>query len=235
MSKQDESVQKYLKTSQKQEKTIYEQIADSDYQIERLLSKKWKNPYAVLLLKMSDPIEKISTHYKRFLISLHPDKCTNIKAKDAFSVIQKAYKILQDPNSQRIYKRILKEAYDKTIYEREQANKTRRLKNLPLLPEDTFEFDLKINCRRLFNEIEDKKNQLLKMDEDLRKSRNQKLQVLALKEHYKLLTNEEWDKNRTKRINKWKKFKNRNNKIGSRNSDHSIRSFKKKFDSYKRF
>ena len=233
---QKQSVQKYLQNEiQKKKMTIYEEIASSDRQIERLLSKKWKNPYEVLLLSMNVPVEKISKHYKRFVLSLHPDKCSNEKSKDALSVIQKAYKILQDPNSQKIYKRILKEAYDKTIYEREQSNKKKRSKNLPCLPEDTFDFDLKINCRRLFNEIEEKKNQLLKMDEDLRKSRNQKLEILALKEHYKLLTEEEWDKNRVKRIKKWKNFKSRNNKIGSRNSDHSIRSFKKKFDSYKRF
>ncbi len=225
---EESSIQKYLqKEIKKNSQSVYEQIADSESQIERLLSKKWNNPYEVLLAKMTDSFETITKNYKRFLKSLHPDRCSFPKAKEAFSVIQKAYQTLQNPDSQKIYKRILKEAFDKTVFEREQNNKIKKEKNLPLLPNDTFDVDLQINCRRLFSEIEEKKKQLFKYDEDQRLKRNEKLQELALKEHYKILTEEEWDKTRQKRIAKWKVFKNRNNKIGSKNSDFSMRSFRK--------
>lgn len=50
---------------------------------------------------------------------------------------------------------------------------------------------------------------------------------MALREHYKLMTEEEWDSSREKRIKKWKDFKKRDNKIGSKFSDGSIRKFKK--------
>lgn len=48
-----------------------------------------------------------------------------------------------------------------------------------------------------------------------------------MREHYKLLTDDEWEKTREKRIKKWKDFKNKDNKIGSKNSDLSIRRFNK--------
>ena len=140
-----------------------------------------------------------------------------------------------DPEKRVIYQKIMREAWERTSFERNQRNKERSARGLPLLPEDTFEVDFRLNCRRLFDEIEDKKNQLLKMDENAVKRRNQDLELLGLKEHYKVLTEEEWDRTRDTRIKKWKFFQQKGNKVGSRGSDGSIRLPKKRFDEVKRF
>jgi len=129
----------------------------------------------------------------------------------------------------------MKEAYDRTIFEREMENKSRAQKGLSKLPDDTFDTDFKINSRRVFDEIEDKKNQLLKMDHNSVKRRNQQLELLSLKEHYKVLTEEEWERTRENRIKKWKFFQQKGNKIGTKGSDGSIRLPKKRFDEERRF
>ena len=134
-----------------------------------------------------------------------------------------------------IYQRIMREAWERTVFERDQRDRERATRTLPPLPADTFEVDFRLNCRRLFDEIEDKKNQLLKMDQNLVKRRNQDLELMSLKEHYKVLTEEEWDRTRDTRIKKWKFFQQKGNKIGSRESDGSIRLPKKRFDEVKRF
>jgi DnaJ family protein C protein 8 len=129
----------------------------------------------------------------------------------------------------------MKEAHDRTMFERELENKSRAQKGLSRLPEDTFETDFNLNCRRVFDEIEDKKNHLLKMDQNTVKRRNQELELLSLKEHYKVLTEEEWERTRDNRIKKWKFFQQKGNKIGTKGSDGSIRLPKKRFDQEKRF
>jgi len=150
-------------------------------------------------------------------------------------VISQAYTTLMDAEKRQIYQRIMKEAYDRTVFEREMENKSRAKKGLINLPEDTFESDFKLNCRRVFDEIEDKKNHLLKMDQNSVKRRNQELELLSLKEHYKVLTEEEWEKTRENRIKKWKFFQQKGNKIGTKASDGSIRLPKKRFDQERRF
>ena len=212
-----------------------QEIMDSESQAERLSAQQWKNPYEVLLLNFDCSEEDIKRHYKLFTMSLHPDKCDHPKAKEAFAVVSQAYKTLMDPDKRRIYQRIMKEAWNKTVFERSQKNKERKAKGLPLLPEDTFYHDYKINCRRLFQEIDDKKAHLFKMDEMSRLKKNQELEIMALKEHYKILTEEEWDKTRSDRVNKWQNFKKKANKIGSKTSDGSIRPVNKEFDKVKRF
>lgn len=79
------------------------------------------------------------------------------------------------------------------MFEREVENKRRKIAGLPLLPEETIDRDLDLNVRKVFDEIEEKKNYLIKMDQNLLKKRNQELELLGYKEHYKILTEEVWE------------------------------------------
>lgn len=115
------------------------------------------------------------------------------------------------------------------------TNQKRIKSGLTILPEETFMNDFAINSRRVFDDIEDKKNHLLKMDQNMVDKRNEEIQAYGLKEQYKLLTEEEWEKSREHRIKKWSDFKKKGNKIGTRNSDGSVRLPKKDFEQERRF
>ena len=62
----------------------------ADEQIERLLAQVWKNPYEVMLLNHLSTDEEVKQHYKIFMMTLHPDRCDHVKAKDAFNGILKS-------------------------------------------------------------------------------------------------------------------------------------------------
>ena len=139
------------------------------------------------------------------------------------------------PEKRKIYQRILKEAWDRTEFERDIKNKKRIQDGLERLPEGTFMSDFAVNSKRIFEDIEDKKNHLLKMEKNVNERRNHEIELYGLKEQYKLVTEEEWEKTREQRIKKWKDFKDRGNKVGTRGSDGSVRLPKKNFESEKRY
>jgi DnaJ family protein C protein 8 len=59
---------------------------------------------------------------------IHPDKCKLPKATDAFHVVEQAYKTLENPEKRNIYQRIMREARERTEYERKKENKRRKKK-----------------------------------------------------------------------------------------------------------
>lgn len=75
----------------------------------------------------------------------------------------------------------------------------------------------------MFDEIEDKKNHMIRMEENSKKRRLETLELLSLKQQYKILTEDEWVKSREQRVQKWKKYQNKKKKIGSKGTDYSIR------------
>ena len=210
-------------------KTVKEEIMDSEYQVDRLTGQTWRNPVEILLLPYPFNEQDIKNHFKMFSLSIHPDRCKSPKAGEAFNVIHSAYTTLLDSSKRQIFERILEEAYQRTVYERKLENEKRKNKELDKLPEETFQTDFQLNSRRVFEEIEDKKNQLKKMDHHTTSKRIQDLELMGLKEQYRVLTDEEWDKTREQRIKKWKSFKQKDNRIGSRNTDGSIRNQKSNF------
>ena len=231
----DKIMSKLLNEHKNENKTIKQQILDAKTQIPRLINKKWKNPYDVLLLNFDSDDSALRRHYKLFTLALHPDKCDIKGAREAFSVVVAAYKTIQIPEKRRIYQRIMKEAWNKTIHERKNINKERKKKGLERLPDDTFDADYQSNCRRLFDEIDEKKNQLIRMEEMTRLQRNEKLEMMAMKEQYRRMTEEEWDRTREKRIKKWKTFQKKSDKIGNKGYDGRIKLIQKPKDKVNRF
>ena len=88
---------------------------------------------------------------------MHPDRCSDPRAKDAFFIVDKAYKTLIDPEKKKIYMRIMKEAKERTEFEREKESKRRVKNGLTELPEDTFEGMYRENLKKIFDEIEERK------------------------------------------------------------------------------
>ena len=75
-------------------------LGSSTDQIERLMAPnhEWRNlnPYYVLDCPHDVPAELISRRYKALSLLLHPDKCPDARAKDAFEYVRRAMTTLTD-------------------------------------------------------------------------------------------------------------------------------------------
>jgi DnaJ family protein C protein 8 len=65
-----------------------------DVQLDRLLSERFLNPFDVLLLDYSATEDDIKKSFRNFSVLLHPDRCKDERAKDAFFIVDQAYKTL---------------------------------------------------------------------------------------------------------------------------------------------
>lgn len=90
-------------------------------------------------------------------ILVHPDKCKHERASDAFHLLEQAYKTLMDSEKRRIYQRVMREAKERVEYERKKEEKRRKDLGLEPLPEETFNIEVQNMCKKLFEEIEDRK------------------------------------------------------------------------------
>ncbi len=66
-------------------------------------------------------------------VLVHPDKLKNDnRAYEAFHMVEQAYKTLMDAEKRKVYQRIMREARERTEYERKKENKRREKAGLPL-------------------------------------------------------------------------------------------------------
>ncbi len=56
----------------------------SNYQLKRLLNTNFISPYEVLMLSPESVEEEIKRQYRQLSLLIHPDKCSDPKASDAF-------------------------------------------------------------------------------------------------------------------------------------------------------
>ena len=56
---------------------------------------------------------------------IHPDKCKDNRATECFHILEQTYKILQNREKRAVYQRIMREAWDRTEFERKKENKKR--------------------------------------------------------------------------------------------------------------
>ena len=69
--------------------------------------------------------EDLKKQYRAYSLLLHPDRCKDPRAKDAFHVIEQAHKTLMDPEKKKVYLRVMREAKERATFERERENKKR--------------------------------------------------------------------------------------------------------------
>ena len=58
------------------------------------------------------------------------------------------------------------------------------------------------NCKKIFDEIEEKKNHYIRLEQGAQRRRAEEVELLTLKEQYRILTQEEWERTQDERINK---------------------------------
>jgi DnaJ homolog subfamily C member 8 len=91
-------------------KSIKAKTLKADVEIDRLTNEKFYNPYDVLQLDSAATEDEIKKQYKTFAMVLHPDKCKDPRAKDAWHAVEQAHKTLCDPDKRKVYLRIMREA-----------------------------------------------------------------------------------------------------------------------------
>ena len=96
-----------------------------DEELDRLSSETFYNPFDVLYLGMEASDEEIKKMYMMFSRILHPDKCKDPRAGEAFQIVDQSYKTLMDPDKRKVYIRVMREAREKTEYDRNKENKKR--------------------------------------------------------------------------------------------------------------
>jgi len=199
-------------------------IMTSDNQLDRLLAQRFSNPYELLLLGSEASEEEIRKQARSISILIHPDKCKDPRSSDAFHLVDTAYKTLMDAEKRKIYQRIMREARERTEFERKKENKRRVKAGLVELPEDTFENQYKEMCQKLFDEIEERKNHYQRTEESQKKRQHEEMEEKKIKEQIRQMTEEEWEKTREDRVKNWRDFAGKKCVIGTRNSNHQIKA-----------
>ena len=115
--------------------------------------------------------------------------------------------------------------YQNFILKNTQLNVTNII-GLGALPSDTFEDQYKELCKKLFGEIEEKKEHYKRLEDATKKRYRDDLEERVLKEQFRVLTEEEWETTRQERVSCWKTWSNRkahNNVVGTRKSSGFLR------------
>ncbi|KAL7692885.1 putative DnaJ domain, tetratricopeptide-like helical domain superfamily [Plasmopara halstedii] len=115
-----------VKKEVEKEKQIVD-FGTSDVQVERLLQPHYKwinlNPYRVLMLDTDATEEDMKQHYRKLSTLVHPDKCRNPKARDAFEEVAKAYDIITQEDRRKMCIRTIETATRNVEKERRQKVK----------------------------------------------------------------------------------------------------------------
>lgn len=158
-------------------------VLTSEQQINRLLRKGSSyfnlNPFAVLQIPPSQinmSVEQIKKKYKTLSILVHPDKNTDQKerAKDAFDIVNRSWKILESEISRKKCLEIYEEAKDRTdmmIAAKRKKNKKEGRLDEPI-PEDNpekYDHTIYVTVMKLFADMERKRQQLDVRDMEERK------------------------------------------------------------------
>ena len=96
-----------------------------EYQMNRLITRKFVNPYDILELGAESSDVEIKRKYRMLSMLIHPDKNKHERAADAFALVDKAYKTLMDVEKRRTYQRVMREAKERVEVERARINSKR--------------------------------------------------------------------------------------------------------------
>lgn len=192
-------------------------VLTSEQQINRLLRPGSTyfnlNPFEVLQLAHDTPIEQIKKKYRSLSILVHPDKNQDSKerAQQAFEVINRAYKVLENEVTRKRCLEVYEEATDRT--DMLIAEKKKKLKKegrgedpIPEEAPDKRNHAIYVMVMKLFADMERKRQQLETRDMEERKRKREQ----EIKEEEEIKAAKEWQKNfeesRQNRVDSWLSF-----------------------------
>lgn len=166
----------------------------------------------MLQLEPDTPIEQIKKKYRSLSILVHPDKNQDNaeRAQQAFEVINKAYKILENELTRKRCLEVYEEAKDRTdMMINEKRKKLRKEGKSDAIPEDDsakYKHAVYVMVMKLFADMERRRQQLEVRDQEERKrKREQEIEEEEQRNYQK-----EWQKNfeesRQNRVNSWQNF-----------------------------
>ncbi|XP_015114840.1 dnaJ homolog subfamily C member 8 [Diachasma alloeum] len=189
-------------------------------QIERLLRPGSSyfnlNPFEVLHIDPTTTIEEVKKKYRRMSILVHPDKNQDDaeRAQQAFEIVNKAWKTLENEESRAKCMDVIEEAKARTDHM--IAEKKKKLKKegkegaaVPVLEEETeegYSHAVWVMTMKLFADMERRRRELAMRDAEQRKRKREE----ELSAEAQAAMEKEWQKNfeesRQSRVDSWKAF-----------------------------
>eukprot|EP01068_Selenidium_serpulae_P014605 Selendium_serpulae@DN6118_c0_g1_i1.p2 len=184
-------------------------IGTADEQCQRLTSKTFGNAYEILLLSPESTEEDLKKMYRKISLLVHPDKCSNPLAQEAFQVITKAYEELQKPEYKDKYARVIKEAERRVIALRKAENKRRVALRAELLSleSDAIQPFIIAMCDKMLSELEEHKQYAEKVRGANERFEQMEEERVEAEEQHEKEERREWEQTRNTRVAGWRNFK----------------------------
>lgn len=162
------------------------------------------NPYAVLQVPLAAADDEIKKAYRHLSRYVHPDKNLDDRerAQEAFEAVNKAYKMLTEPDILDKCKQVVAIAKQRVD---EQVQKEKGKSDAPI-DKAKYDKDVLTETYKLFAEVEKRRIQLDERDAQERKRKREN--ELDLEKKRKEIKEKEdtWEKGRDDRVNSWRAF-----------------------------
>eukprot|EP00922_Rhytidocystis_sp_ex-Travisia-forbesii_P000107 GHVS01000172.1.p1 GENE.GHVS01000172.1~~GHVS01000172.1.p1 ORF type:complete len:378 (-),score=90.44 GHVS01000172.1:245-1270(-) len=191
-------------------------LGTADEEVARLTAESFVvtgagNAFHALLLSAEAEEDEIKRQYKKISLLIHPDKCKNPKAHDAFQAITKAYEELQHPEMRQRYQQVVEEAKKTVLKRRNKENKILTAKKEPLLSVNETDPDvlkeIAKTCDVMLNEQQERRTyaeKCLAANDRYGKAQEAEAALDELKEREK---KRKWIKERDDRVSNWREFR----------------------------
>ncbi|XP_049837201.1 dnaJ homolog subfamily C member 8-like [Schistocerca gregaria] len=170
------------------------------------------NPFEVLQVDSEANLDEVKKKYKRLSILVHPDKNPDDqeRAQQAFEIINKAWKTLENEETRRKCLDVIEEAKARTDHMiSEKRKKLKKEGKDPRIDEDdpaNYKHAVYVMTMKLFADMERKRRDLEQREMEERKRKREQ----EIEEEEKANLEREWQKNfeesRQNRVNSWKAF-----------------------------
>ncbi|OAA39780.1 DnaJ domain-containing protein [Beauveria brongniartii RCEF 3172] len=173
---------------------------DKDAEIDRILRAFRLDAYAVLDLQPGVPESDIKMTYRKKSLLIHPDKCKNPRAPDAFDRLKKAQTELMDEKHRERLDEAIADARMLLIREKKLTVDSDELKT------DAFARQWRDKAREVLVDGEQRRRRQAKaqMQEEGREQRRQDEEMDERKR--KRQHEQDWEATREERISSWRQF-----------------------------
>ncbi|CAI5702966.1 unnamed protein product [Peronospora effusa] len=216
----------------KKEKKVVD-FGTSDGQIERLLQPHFHwinlNPFRVLMLDVDATEEDMKQHYRKISTMVHPDKCRNPKAREAFEELTKAYNLIVQEDRRKTCIRTIENATLAVTKERRQKIK-KGIKESEL---GDLKDAVDKAVLRAFAEIENRRLNIEKRDAAQRRRETEQEEKAHVKVVNMFKRERSWAETdrREQRVGNWRSFQ----KGGKRRKEMDAQGWKEESRDEKKF
>lgn len=72
------------------------------------------------------------------------------------------------------------------------------------MPDSTFQEQYQETCLKIFKDLEDKKEHIVKLQQSTYNRKMEEMETKKIIEQFRVLTEEEWERTREKRVSNWR-------------------------------